>query len=102
MHSLRKTADADPATTFIGIPTSLPIFVSPAAAAGLGNPEGELSITRGAGKSGIIQCVRQFDVHHRTRSSNIICWQLSNMATCSPEEVGAQRQPNQPVIFQVG
>lgn len=61
MHSLRKTADADPATTFIGIPTSLPIFVSPAAAAGLGNPEGELSITRGAGKSGIIQCVRQFE-----------------------------------------
>ncbi|KAG8878013.1 Cytochrome b2, mitochondrial precursor [Tulasnella sp. 331] len=45
----------DMTTTILGIKSSLPIFVSPAAMAGLGHPEGEKNITRGAGKEGIIQ-----------------------------------------------
>ncbi|KAG8932106.1 Cytochrome b2, mitochondrial precursor [Tulasnella sp. 418] len=45
---LRKVAEVDLTTTILGIPSSLPIFVSPAAMAGLGHPEGEKNITRGA------------------------------------------------------
>ncbi|KAG9074236.1 Cytochrome b2, mitochondrial precursor, partial [Ceratobasidium sp. 370] len=42
-------------TTILGIPTSLPIFVSPAALARLGHPQGEVGITRGVASEGIIQ-----------------------------------------------
>lgn len=55
--SLQKTEKADCATEFFGIPTPLPIFVSPCAKVGLGHPEGEVSIARGAGRAGIIQVV---------------------------------------------
>jgi len=57
---MRPVAVVDPSTTILGIPTPLPIFVSPAAMAGLGHPEGECNITRGAGAMGIIQGVRAF------------------------------------------
>ncbi|KAG8961678.1 Cytochrome b2, mitochondrial precursor [Tulasnella sp. 419] len=79
---LRKVAEVDPTTTILGIPSSLPIFVSPAAMAGLGHPEGEKNITRGAGKTGIIQGI----------SSN---------ASCSIDEIADARQPGQPLIFQL-
>ena len=54
---MRAVAVVDPSTTILGIPTPLPVFVSPAAMAGLGHPEGECNITRGAGAMGIIQGV---------------------------------------------
>ena len=54
---MRPVAVVDPSTTILGIPTPLPIFVSPAAMAGLGHPEGECNITRGAGTTGIVQGV---------------------------------------------
>lgn len=63
--SLQKSGGADLATTFLGIPTSSPIFVSPCAASGLGHAEGEVSIARGAGKSGIIQVVSDFYFHRQ-------------------------------------
>lgn len=52
---LRGTKTIDTSCEILGVPSTLPIFVSPAAMAGLGAPEGELNITRGAGKMGIIQ-----------------------------------------------
>jgi L-lactate dehydrogenase (cytochrome) len=57
MHAV---AVADPSTTILGIRTSLPVFVSPAAMAGLGHSGGECNITRGAGAMGIVQGVRLF------------------------------------------
>jgi L-lactate dehydrogenase (cytochrome) len=44
-------------TTFMGIPTSVPIFISPAAMAKLGHPLGEVNLTKAAGECGIVQMV---------------------------------------------
>ncbi|GFZ51529.1 (S)-mandelate dehydrogenase, mitochondrial [Saitozyma sp. JCM 24511] len=41
-----------------GLPRSpLPIFISPAARAGVGHPDGERTLTRGAAATGITQCI---------------------------------------------
>lgn len=40
------------------MPSSLPIFISPAALARLGHPDGEINLVRAAGKAGILQGVR--------------------------------------------
>ncbi|KAF8338945.1 FMN-dependent dehydrogenase-domain-containing protein [Cantharellus anzutake] len=81
-RALRKTRDVDTSTTFLGIPTSLPVFVCPAALAGLGSPDGEVPITRGAAVSGIVQCV-------------------SNNSTCTVEEIAAVKSPDQTLFFQL-
>ncbi|CAE6449549.1 unnamed protein product [Rhizoctonia solani] len=54
---MNKVSQLQTSTTILGIPTSLPIFVSPAALARLGHPDGEVGITRGVGSEGIIQGV---------------------------------------------
>ncbi|KAJ1311535.1 hypothetical protein OPQ81_010019 [Rhizoctonia solani] len=52
---MNKVSQIQTSTTILGIPTSLPIFVSPAALARLGHPDGEVAITRGVASEGIIQ-----------------------------------------------
>lgn len=59
-YRMRPVRTVDIKSSMLGIPTAMPIFVSPAALAGLGHPEGELNITRAAGKAGIIQGVSHF------------------------------------------
>ncbi|KAF8760906.1 FMN-dependent dehydrogenase [Rhizoctonia solani] len=54
---MNKVSEIQTSTTILGIPTSLPIFVSPAALARLGHPDGEVGITRGVASEGIIQGV---------------------------------------------
>ncbi|CAE6497016.1 unnamed protein product [Rhizoctonia solani] len=54
---MNKVSQIQTSTTILGIPTSLPIFVSPAALARLGHPDGEVGITRGVASEGIIQGV---------------------------------------------
>ena len=70
---LRSVSHCDPSTTILGFESSIPVFVSGAALAKLGHPEGryyfvvqrsvikknigELNITRGSAKGGIIQMV---------------------------------------------
>ncbi|PPQ89391.1 hypothetical protein CVT25_002209 [Psilocybe cyanescens] len=54
---MRPVAQCDPSTTILGFKSSIPIFVSGAALAKLGHPDGELNITRAARKEGIIQMV---------------------------------------------
>lgn len=54
---LRRVADADASTQLMGCPSSIPVFIAPAAMAKLGHPDGELNLTRGAGETGIIQAV---------------------------------------------
>ncbi|KJA29265.1 hypothetical protein HYPSUDRAFT_32665 [Hypholoma sublateritium FD-334 SS-4] len=54
---MRPVSHCDPSTTILGFKSSIPVFVSGAALAKLGHPEGEANITRGAFKGGIIQMV---------------------------------------------
>ncbi|CAE6360969.1 unnamed protein product [Rhizoctonia solani] len=81
---LRGTKTIDTSCNILGVPSALPIFVSPAAMAGLGDPAGEVNITRGAGKTGIIQGI----------SSN---------ASCTIDEIADARtdREKQPLFFQL-
>ncbi|KAL6302198.1 FMN-dependent dehydrogenase-domain-containing protein [Sparassis latifolia] len=54
---LKPVSKCDPSTTILGFKSSLPIYASGAALAKLGHPLGEANITRGAGRTGIIQMV---------------------------------------------
>ncbi|OSS52567.1 hypothetical protein B5807_02203 [Epicoccum nigrum] len=79
---LRDTSHGSTATTFVGIPTSMPIFIAPAAMAKLGHPLGEINLTKAAGKCGVVQAI----------SAN---------ASCGLEEMFNARQDGQPLIFQL-
>lgn len=47
---MRNVFTVSPQTTLFGLPSALPIYVSPASNALLGHPEGELNITRGVSR----------------------------------------------------
>jgi L-lactate dehydrogenase (cytochrome) len=80
---LRAVSQCDPSTTILGCRSSLPIFVSSAALAKLGHPLGEINITRGAGRTGVIQIV-------------------STNASFSASEIAAARvSPDQTLFFQL-
>lgn len=79
---LRDTSYGSTATTFLGIPTAMPIFIAPAAMAKLGHPLGEVNLTKAAGDFGIIQAI----------SAN---------ASCSLEEMFDARKQGQPLVFQL-
>ena len=79
---LRDTSHGSTATTFVGIPTSMPIFIAPAAMAKLGHPLGEINLTKAAGNCGVVQAI----------SAN---------ASCGLEEMFNARQEGQPLIFQL-
>ncbi|KAF8681200.1 CRM1 C terminal [Rhizoctonia solani] len=81
---LRGTKTVDTSCEILGVQSALPIFVSPAAMAGLGDPAGEVNITKGAGKTGIVQGI----------SSN---------ASCTIDEIAAARTDpeKQPLFFQL-
>lgn len=79
---LRRVEHADASTELMGCPSSLPIYIAPAAMAKLGHPLGEINLTRGAGSTGIIQGI----------SSN---------ASCSMDEMLAEREPGQPLFYQL-
>ncbi|CAE6482604.1 unnamed protein product [Rhizoctonia solani] len=81
---LRGTKSIDTSCEILGVPSSIPVFVAPAAMAGLGDPAGEVNITRGAGKTGIIQGI-------------------SNNASCTIDEIADARidSKKQPLFFQL-
>ncbi|OCF32007.1 hypothetical protein I316_06393 [Kwoniella heveanensis BCC8398] len=54
---MRDVSRVEPQTTIFGIPSALPIYISPSSNALLGHPDGELNMTRGAAKTGIVQGV---------------------------------------------
>ncbi|PPQ98738.1 hypothetical protein CVT26_010038 [Gymnopilus dilepis] len=54
---MRPVAHCDPSTKILGFKSSIPVFVSGAALAKLGHPDGEVNITKGCFKEGIIQMV---------------------------------------------
>ncbi|RSH80772.1 Cytochrome b2, mitochondrial precursor [Saitozyma podzolica] len=79
---LHDVTNGDLSTTFMGIKSTLPIFISPAAMAKLGHPAGEVNLTKGAGECGIVQGI-------------------SINASCSLDEIMAARKDGQKVIFQI-
>ncbi|KAG2023335.1 cytochrome b2 [Coprinopsis cinerea AmutBmut pab1-1] len=79
---MRPVGECDPSTTILGYQSAIPVFVSGAALAKLGHPKGEVNITRGAWKEGIIQMV----------SSN---------ASLSYTEIMAAAAPSQVLFFQL-
>ncbi|KAF4623588.1 hypothetical protein D9613_001923 [Agrocybe pediades] len=54
---MRPVSHCDPSTSILGFKSSIPVFVSGAALAKLGHPDGEINITKGAHQGGIIQMV---------------------------------------------
>ena len=53
----RSVVECDTSTEMVGVKMSMPVYISPAAMAKLGHPEGEKNLTRGAASCGIIQGV---------------------------------------------
>ncbi|KAI0735321.1 FMN-dependent dehydrogenase-domain-containing protein [Earliella scabrosa] len=80
---MRPVSECDPSTTILGFKSSIPIFVSGAALARLGHPLGEANITRGAGRTGIIQMVS------------------SNASLSYAQIAEARISPSQPLFFQL-
>ncbi|OCH96393.1 hypothetical protein OBBRIDRAFT_237224 [Obba rivulosa] len=73
----------DPSTTILGFKSSIPVFVSGASLARLGHPLGEANITRGAGRTNVIQMV-------------------SSYASLSYEQISESRiTASQPLFFQL-
>ncbi|RPD81856.1 hypothetical protein L226DRAFT_528087 [Lentinus tigrinus ALCF2SS1-7] len=80
---MRPVSQCDPSTTILGFKSSIPVFVSGAALARLGHPLGEANITRGAGRTGIIQMVS------------------SNASLSYAQIAEARVGPQQPLFFQL-
>lgn len=54
---LRDVSKVDYSTSIFGFPCSMPIYITATALGKLGHPEGEVALTRAAGKHGIIQMI---------------------------------------------
>ncbi|KAG6381266.1 hypothetical protein JVT61DRAFT_5671 [Boletus reticuloceps] len=54
---MRSVSGCDTSSTILGYKTSIPVYISGSALARLGHPLGEVNLTRGAYKAGIIQMV---------------------------------------------
>ncbi|KDN36878.1 hypothetical protein K437DRAFT_259987 [Tilletiaria anomala UBC 951] len=80
--STRILANTEGASKSKAINVTLPIYISPAAMAKLGHPDGELNLTRAAGANGIMQGI----------SAN---------ASVGLDEMLDARQPGQPVFYQL-
>ncbi|KAJ9097248.1 hypothetical protein QFC21_004917 [Naganishia friedmannii] len=79
---LRRVGEVDASTEILGVKTTLPIFIAPAALAKLGHPLGEVNLTRGAGETGILQVI----------SSN---------SSCSLDELAEERREGQELAWQL-
>ncbi|KAJ5730824.1 uncharacterized protein N7483_005332 [Penicillium malachiteum] len=79
---LRGVSEGTTETEIVGIPSAMPLFISPTAMAKLGHPLGEVNITKAAGQNGLIQMI----------SSN---------ASCGLEEFFAASKDTQNLMFQL-
>ncbi|KIK95385.1 hypothetical protein PAXRUDRAFT_827077 [Paxillus rubicundulus Ve08.2h10] len=80
---MRAVSGCDTSTTMLGHKTSIPVYISGSALARLGHPLGEINLTRGAYKTGIIQMV-------------------STNASLSYGQIASARgSPDQPIFFQL-
>lgn len=80
---MKTVSSCDTSSTILGYKTSIPVYISGSALARLGHPLGEINLTRGAYRTGIIQMV----------SSN---------ASLSYSQIATARgSPDQPIFFQL-
>ena len=56
---MRNVAETKTRCSILGVPSSAPFFVSPAAMARLAHPDGELALARACASEGLIQCVSE-------------------------------------------
>ncbi|KNZ74924.1 Cytochrome b2, mitochondrial [Termitomyces sp. J132] len=79
---LRDVTRVDWSTTILGHKTSMPVYITATALGKLGHPDGELNLTRAAGKHGLIQMI-------------------PTLASCSFDEIVDGAQPGQVQFFQL-
>ncbi|KAJ7287151.1 glyoxylate dehydrogenase [Mycena rebaudengoi] len=79
---LRDVTSVDWSTTILNQRSSLPVYISATALGKLGHPDGELNLTRAAGKQGIIQMI-------------------PTLASCSFDQIVDAAQPGQPLFLQL-
>ncbi|KAI0263843.1 glyoxylate dehydrogenase [Gloeopeniophorella convolvens] len=79
---LRNVATVDWSTTILGQKSSLPVYISATALGKLGHPDGELNLTRAAGKHGVIQMI-------------------ATLASCSFDEIIDAGAPDQSFFVQL-
>ncbi|KAG9315419.1 FMN-dependent dehydrogenase-domain-containing protein [Chiua virens] len=80
---MRVVFGCDTSSTILGYRTSIPVYISGSALARLGHPLGEVNLTRGAYKSGIVQMVS------------------SNSSLSYGHIAAARGSPDQPIFFQL-
>ncbi|KAI5477940.1 L-mandelate dehydrogenase [Pseudohyphozyma bogoriensis] len=80
--------EVDPRTTILGSPSTLPIYVAPAAHARLGHELGEINITRGAAKTGIVQGISA----NSSVSLDDICQEKKDLVGQGQPDVGLAYQ----------
>lgn len=79
---MRDVRGVDTSTTLLGYPSSIPVYVSPTARNGWGNPEGEVAVAKGAGAGGILQVLSHYasrsleEVKAAASEGQEIGWQL--------------------------
>ncbi|WOO77061.1 (S)-mandelate dehydrogenase, mitochondrial [Vanrija pseudolonga] len=59
-RTMRDVSNTDTSTTVLGVKSSIPVYISPTARNGMGHPEGEAAVARGAGEAGILQVLSHF------------------------------------------
>ncbi|KIK67447.1 hypothetical protein GYMLUDRAFT_37569 [Collybiopsis luxurians FD-317 M1] len=79
---LRDVTVVDWSMTILGQKSSLPVYISATALGKLGHPDGELNLTRAAGRHGVIQMI-------------------PTLASCSFDEIVDAAHPNQPLFLQL-
>ncbi|KAJ7167556.1 FMN-dependent dehydrogenase-domain-containing protein [Mycena filopes] len=79
---LRDVTNVDWSTTILGHKSSMPVYISATALGKLGHPDGELNLTRAAGKHGVIQMI-------------------PTLASCSFDDIVDAAQPGQVQFFQL-
>lgn len=79
---MKPVSQCDTSTTILGYKSTIPVYISGAALARLGHPLGEVNLTRGAHKTGLIQMV-------------------STNSSLSYAEISAARVSDQPLFFQL-
>ncbi|KAI6007604.1 glyoxylate dehydrogenase [Pisolithus orientalis] len=79
---LRDVSVVNWSTTILGYKSSLPVYISATALGKLGHPDGELNLTRAAGKHGVIQMI-------------------PTLASCSFDEIVDAAVPGQTLFLQL-
>ncbi|KAG6876629.1 hypothetical protein C0992_012205 [Termitomyces sp. T32_za158] len=79
---LRDVSSVDWSTTILGQKSSLPVYISATALGKLGHADGELNLTRAAGRYGVIQMI-------------------PTLASCSFDEIVDAALPRQPLFLQL-